>query len=449
MGTETLPDYVIVLAVRANVGVEFCVLVLEPLQSQLLLRQQKNKSRKVVQGALKSGRGSLEGAKFGSPTPPEIKIEKRTLVALRRCQKRLKGAVHVPFRDPGNDSTTVPQSAAEGMTPTASHVIEHKPRGPFQEQYNVAMHLMQKVCGGNRSKLENFRTLDFCVLCPPEENFVRGVRRGVVESGLVELVRGEEREGGGEGAVDDRIIRCCKEDCEKFSKFLNGVHTNQETLYLVIVEHADITSTLGGGVVKETTPGNGNNHGNSCYGEDKILLGQANVMMLYVSSRPYRLVTNRFLVSAANEIHWPVRPVGVVSEGGEGVRGGSGEGLEFCCVAGLPGPTVKGAGSGSVVICEDERMEDEFHSITAQLWYTHTHTHTHTDSLPLSLSPHSPKANFLQLRHQLLLNDYVAALTGHAHSANHAHPDTQLIIRCLVDEPLNSSRGHGPMLLIR
>ena len=375
MTTEALPDFVVVLAVRGNVGVEFCVLVLEPLLSQLLLRQQKNRWRRLAHGALKksvAGSVTVETTPGGNPSSlatTEIKIEKQLLMLLRRAQRRLKGEVCIPFQEPGNRNETVPQSRAEVMIPTTLHVIEHKPGGPYSDQVNVAMHLMQRITGSAGVKLVNFRTLDFCVLCPPGVNFVRGVRRGLVEGGLGELVR----EGEGGGALDDRVIRCCEEDYGKFSKFLNEIHTNQETLYLVIVEHADITSSLAGSVVDNGSHGNGSSKA-SCYGEHKILLGQPNVVMLYLTSLPYRLVTNRFLVSAANEIHWPVRePRSEAGGGGGGVGGERGGEVEFCCVGGLPGATVvKGAGPGGVVVSEDERMEEEFHSLATQLWYVRT-----------------------------------------------------------------------------
>ena len=372
MTTEALPDFVVVLAVRGNVGVEFCVLVLEPLLSQLLLRQQKNRWRRLAHGVLKkSGSASVGGAMEttagGNPSSSaEIEIEKRLLVTLRRLQRGLKGEVHIPFQEPGNGNGTVSPSRAEVMTPVTPHVIEHKPGGPYGDQVSVAMHLMQRITAGGGVKLENFRTLDFCVLCPPGMNFVRGVERGMVEGGLGELVKreeGQEREGG--GALDDRIIRCCEEDYGKFSKFLNEIHTHQETLYVVVVEHADITSSLVGGMVDDSSHGNRRNVQGSCYGEHKILLGQPNVVMLYVTSLPYRLVTNRFLVSAASEIHWPVRTPTTEAGGEGGEREGE---VEFCCVGGLPGATVKGVGPGRIVVCEDERMEEEFHSIASQLW---------------------------------------------------------------------------------
>ena len=383
MTTEGLPDFVVVLAVRANVGVEFCVLVLEPLLTQLLLRQQKNRSRRLAQGVLRNARIPPETGHSGeSPSSADIKIDKKLLVVLRRLQRGLKGEVHVPFRDPGNGGTKVSQSEAEVMTPTAPHVIEHRPSGPFPWQWQVALHLMQRLSGSSGVSLESFRTMDFCVLCPHEDSFVRGVRRGVVEGGLGDLVR----EGEGEGVLDERIIRCCEDDYPKFSKFLNRVHTNQETLFLVVVEHADITSSLVGGVAYDVAHGNRNNRG-GCYGEHNILLGQANVVMLYVTSLPYRLVTNRFLVSATNEIHWPMRSPGEEIEGG-------GE-MEFCCVAGLPGATVKGAGLGGVVVCEDERMEEKFHSITTQLWYSRS-------LLIVSLSSHIHTLSFAS--HMLLFS---------------------------------------------
>ena len=312
-----------------------------------------------------------QGDRESSAPPVEVKIERKLLLALRRAQRRLKGAVHVPFLEHGNGSMTVSPSEAERMAPSAPHVIEHRPRGPFQEQYSVAMHLLQRISGGTSVKLENFRNVDFCVLCPPEEeSFVRETMREVVRSGLVGLVaEGEEEKeegGAGQGAgqrrdgVEERVIRCSEEDSHKFLKFLNRVHSNQETLFLVVVEAADIACSLAVGAVDDASH-NSHCYGNCCYGEHKILLGQSNVVMLYVTSRPYRLVTNRFLVSPANEIHWPQKPVS--SSGG-----GGGEGVEFNCVAGLLGATVKGAWSGGVVMGEDERMEEEFHHITSQLW---------------------------------------------------------------------------------
>lgn len=368
VSAEALPDYVVVLAVRPNIGVEFCVLVLEPLQSQLLLWQQKSKTKRLYQGGGKNVGGPEEGRTLSPHCPVEVKIERKLLLTLRRMQRRLKGAVYIPFREAGNDSMTVSQPKAEVMTPSAPHVIEHKPRGPFQEQYNVAVHLMQRISGGTAIKLENFRKLDFCVLCPPEENFVRETRRRVLESGLVDLVMGEGEDGEEGEFVEDRVICCCENDYNKFSKFLNTIHGNQETLFLVIVEHADITNTLLRGMASNTdVTHNNRSRGNCCYGEHKILLSQTNVIMLYVTSRPYRLITNRFLVPAANEVHWPMRLSNEVKGQGEG-EGGGREGMKFCCVAGLPGATVKGAWSSGVVVSEDDRMEEEFHQLTAQLW---------------------------------------------------------------------------------
>ena len=60
---------------------EFCVLVLEPLQSQLL---QKSKG---VQGAGKNVGELLERENL---TPVEIKIESKLLTTLRRMLKRMK-----------------------------------------------------------------------------------------------------------------------------------------------------------------------------------------------------------------------------------------------------------------------------------------------------------------------------------------------------------------------
>ena len=232
---------------RANVGVEFCVLVLEPLQSQLLQKS------KIVQGAGKNVGELLERENL---TPVEIKIESK-LLTFRRMLNRMKRAVHIPFQGLENGVyITILQSKAENMTPSAPHVIKHKPRGHFRSNHNSPHAESQ---WWDLGKIGEFPEPRFLCTVPPRGKFSEGDQVGHSAEWTGGLDEGQK----GEGLVDKHLIHCCEQDFEHFSKFLNKVHTNQETLYLVIVEHADITSTLVRGVVDDVTH---SNH-NSCYGE--------------------------------------------------------------------------------------------------------------------------------------------------------------------------------------
>ena len=360
---EAVPDYVVVLAVRPNVGVEFCVLVLEPLQAQLLLLQMQRG---------KKGRGRGAGSTQAPPThpPPQIKISRERLLSLRSYQRRLQGSVHVPFRQQnGDERMTVPVSEAEGEIPGVPHVIEHRPGGPFQCQYQVAMHLLQRLCEGGGGeggggKIEEFRDLDFSVLCPSDVGVARELERSVARSGLVQCVMEweEEGEGGrGEGGEEEeevmaevrrRVIRCSAGDWGKFADLISRVKATPTKLFLVVSEQADLTCSLAevgggshapsvGGASSETTP-------TTRYGENKGLLSQPNVVVLYVSSHPYRLLSNRSLVAPGNEVFWPTEV--------EEPTGGGGGGLEFCQLGGQVGVEVR----------EDVCLEEEFHRLCVE-----------------------------------------------------------------------------------
>ena len=262
---------------------------------------------------------------------------------------------------------TVPVSEAEGEIPRVPHVIEHRPGGPFQCQYQVAMHLVQRLCEGGGGegggegrggKIEEFRDLDFSVLCPPDVGVVRELERSIARSGLVQCVmEWEEEGGGGEGGEEEvmvevrrRVIRCSAEDQGKFADLVSCVKATPTKLFLVISEQADLTCSLAqvdgashaplvGGVSPETPP-------ITCYGESKGLLSQPNVVVLYISSHPYRLLSNRSLIAPGNEVFWP-------TETEEPPGGGGGGGLEFCQLGGHVGVEVR----------EDVGLEEEFHQL--------------------------------------------------------------------------------------
>ena len=327
---QSLPDYVVVLAIRPSATMDFCVLVLESLQVKMLKELQ---CVLVAEGRGKRGARLREERKKSqqrNACAEVLHINKTLLLAIRSFQRRLARRVLVPFHHPdstqmGITGDQLPQSKAESMVPSAPHVIEHKPQGPFQDQYNVAMYMLQKVMSGwgTQMKIEDYKKIDFCVLCHPDESFVGAMVRSIMDSGLVEYLQlGTEQQVGGSGdeyqvggAIDEnkvggaaytqqeaakRVIRCnSPADAAKFASFLEEVETNRNTLYFVAVETGHLTSSIAAESWEKE----------ACFSDNRTLLcSLSNCILVFVSSHPYLLQTNRSLISYANEIHWPQKP---------------------------------------------------------------------------------------------------------------------------------------------
>ena len=206
-----------------------------------------------------------------------------------------------------------PHSAA-ALVPSASHVIEHRPVGPFQDQCNVAMFLMQKILGSFPGslggKIEDFKRVNFVVLCPPDQTFLAQMKCEILESRLLDHL---DLNGVGsvtEGGLEFRVIPCGMGGTESEQKptghqhqldgFIQKAKSDPKTLYVVVVEGAHLISRVSDLLppVKHSDTGS--------HIENKSLLSlHQNCVMLYVSSHPYALQTNRSLVTPANEIHWP------------------------------------------------------------------------------------------------------------------------------------------------
>ena len=317
---QSLPEFVVVLAVRPSATIDFCVLVLNPLQVKIL---QEMQGRTSNGGAKKNGKSeapSLDTCRNSDSF--RLRVDKNLLGLLRSFQRKLNGNVLIPFHHPNpipeSASTTpshhqffrhsqVPCSVAESLLPTASHIIEHKPRGPFQDQYSVAMYMLQKLMSGwgSQTKISEFRQIEFRVLCPPEESFVGQTIAEILESGLFDRLELNTTSGSSLHAeIEQRVIRCCaQDDSAKFSSFLDEAEANPKVLYLVITESAHLTSSINH-LVKEAPPSLAPPSSDNV----KLLCSLPNCLLISVSSHPYVLQTNRSLVSYANEVHWPLRP---------------------------------------------------------------------------------------------------------------------------------------------
>lgn len=301
---QSLPDYVVVLAIRPSATIDFCVLVLDPLQVRLL-RELENVLAAEGRGR-KGNRWREERKKpqLRSTDAVTFHLNKDLLIAIRSFQRKLKENVLTPFYHTESMQLGIgiehqlPPSKAETLVPSAPHIIEHKPLGPFQDQYSIAMYMLQKVMGGwgTQMKIDEYKQIDFRVLCPPDESFVRQMVGEVVGSGLVEYLEVGVA-GGVHEEAERRVIRCNSLDhATEFASFLEEVEANQSTLYVVAVEMAHLTSSIA-------------NEGQACLSDNKRLLcSLPNCILMYISSQPYLLQTNRSLISYANEIHWPQRP---------------------------------------------------------------------------------------------------------------------------------------------
>lgn len=389
-----------VLAVRPSSSVDFCVLVFDPLQVRLLHSAAASPRSEIVapserereRGGRRSGEKSEKAAPASSSPSAaaagggvRLELNPDLLAAVRSFRRKLGGLLFPPFHntspapctlknDPPTTNTTtasttataagsprekfsrgfalrnslMPPAEAESLVPTAPHVVEHRPQGPFQEQYTVAMYMLQRLMSGwaGPTKIEEYERVDFRVLCPREETFVRQTVAEVSDSCLLSYLKllpaaatttatatmTTAAAGNGAGlleAVERRVI-CCGpnssgggRDRERFSAFLDEVEASPKTLFVVVCECAHLTSSIARRSTKEHLSSSSLSLEDVAFSDNEKLLSFPNCVLVYVSSQPYALQTNRSLVSPSNEIHWP-HPQRKGAESGE---------TQFCSAA--------------------------------------------------------------------------------------------------------------------
>ncbi len=364
---QNFPEYWVVLAVRPSSTIDFCVIVTDPLQVQLLMELKTmnadSRSSKKQQQNIHSARSqmapgdssvqpssSLAVSSSEASSNLNVSISTDLLLALQSFQERLNGGLLIPFYRQdfmqnrnkedllmGMGLVRMEREEAESFSPVSSHLVEHRAKGPFQDQYNVAMHLLQKILSywGSQAKIDEYQRVDFRVLCPSEASFVSQTMMDIVEAGLVEHLRisGGKKSGkrrgctdskqsptsggeastaadGGKGAsylaevagvskeVRSRVI-CCgpSGDSPQFRALLKEVEANTTTLFIVVAENGHLTNQLTFKSPSSSGP----------FTDDAHLLCQlSNCILVNVSSFPYSLQTNRSFISFSNEIHWPI-----------------------------------------------------------------------------------------------------------------------------------------------
>ena len=328
--STSLPDYVIAMALHTTATVDFCVLMIEPLQV-LRLREAElaasfDSKRKRQQ--TKSKQVSL------TPRPPSLKISpsNELLSAVRRFERSLKGVVQIPFycsETKDQQSTRLSASIAESLVPASSYVIEHKPStsGPFQDQYKMAVILLQRILSSfnSETKIEDFKNVDFRVLCPPDASFNTQTVSEVFKSGLVEYLEdvslnktsgspsnhnSSSRTKSDYETESRRRVVCCNlsQDALRFQGLINDVQNNRDTMYLVVVENAHLTTKIASKLFPSAVPLTSSESETSSVpisDSVSLLSNTTNCIILNISSHPYSLQTSSCLIPpTTNQIHW-------------------------------------------------------------------------------------------------------------------------------------------------
>lgn len=316
--SPSLPDYVVVMSMHISTIVNFCVLAVEPLQV-LQLREVE------LAASIDSKRKRPAVPKKSNPSPSsKICLSSELLSVLKRFEKRWKGAVLLPFYQ-AESGKRLPLEKAESLIPSSSHVIEHKPTGPFHDQYSMAVVLLQKIaaCFNSDTKIEQFNKIDFRVLCPPDASFVAQTVSEVIKSGLVEYLEdlSPNKTSGTPSNQDlssqvctdyeaeaQRRVVCCNlvSDTPRFQGLINDVQNNKDTLYLLIIENAHLTTKIASKLFHSLNEGVTSTPSTS--DSLSLLSNTSNTVFLNISSFPYSLQTSSCLIpSATNQIHWPLK----------------------------------------------------------------------------------------------------------------------------------------------
>ena len=421
----TVPDYLVVMAIRPLSTIDFCILVLNPLQVQLLSemkllsshhesrsrryhRQRSNERSHIAPSprALRTltptttSTGNHVNSQ-GMISSSNLQIDRSILSSVQSFHRKLNGDVLLPYSSTelrrnmesmscitgSGLTTTMRMSDADSMTPNAPHIIEYRPRGPFQDQYNVAMYMLQRILSsGAKSKIEDFQAVDFRVLCPPDATFVSQTVSEIVASGVISHLTSSPatcssasasspQEGRFNFTTSDsvyseaerRVICCSPKDSGRFHAFLKEVESNQSTLYIVIAENGHLTNSIAhshshsGSESTSTTNASSTSSSttaNTCVSDSqRLLCSFSNCILLYVSSHPYSLQTNRSLVSPSCEIHWPVMNAQLQSRDDTGMRFYSSSAGDFQSV---PLKSPLNQPEHMVRYCEDHSFEEMF-----------------------------------------------------------------------------------------
>ena len=295
-----LPKFIVVIAVLQNIPIELCVMVVDRLQCKWVLELQR----------------TMKPASLSESTPLRLSLAHELLSAVKRSQTRGLCDFHAPFLIPGKEYVTAEE--ANHINPTASHIIEHKPIGPFTQQYSVALLMLQKVL--HAGHLDQYQRVDFFVLSPAYPPLLSQLVGDIEESGLVQLLGIADHKQEIVHAINNRLVPCVPSSIDK----MNDVISKHRTiLFLLISKCAHLTTS----VTLHHQPGRAESLNESGACDNRSILSHSNTVLLYTTPQPYSLQTNRSPIPAANEIHWPISKAGQPNGNQEMCSG-----MEYCCL---------------------------------------------------------------------------------------------------------------------
>lgn len=152
-----LPEFVVIVSMQPSASLELSVLAFDPVQVRGLVEFQR---------ALTSHDSEVPRVKLSIP--------RHQLSVIKSFHKRLEGDVSLPYsvpQPPPHD--LIPRDQAMQMCPPVSHVVEHRAKGPFPDQYNMAMFMLQRIL--NSGQIEDYKRIDFRILCPKEKPLLQQV----------------------------------------------------------------------------------------------------------------------------------------------------------------------------------------------------------------------------------------------------------------------------------
>ena len=284
---SAIPEFVVVIAMRQNAPLEMTVLVLAPLHSRWLLEMQRSFTY------------SSSSSSSGPEKHVNLSLPKHLLVAVKRVHQHLGTQVFTPFPAPPIAPPTelIDKEKAKFLLPPPSSTVEYRPKGPFPGQYHMALFLLKRVldCG----HIEDYKTVDFRVLCPNEPLLLAQTIQDVNGSGLVQYLGLGDTEEQLSAAVRRRVVPCVG---RRVREMVEEVRKNHDILHLVFAVGAHLTTQV------VATGNSGVPSGAGYCDSDVRLLSSPNVILFFISAHPYPLITSHSLVALANEIHWPAPP---------------------------------------------------------------------------------------------------------------------------------------------
>ena len=326
---KMLPNFVVVLALRQDSPLEFCIISANPLQVKALIEYEIGRPADRIRELLMKKRGRTHSpSSVGIPgsissrsnkyslkkshsynltfEKKPLMLSKDVLTSIGLVRKQLNGRVLVPFSLPADNNKglmedKVSLEEAEKMIPPFPHIVEHLPSGPFQEQYNVALCLMQQISNADKNPgLSSYRKVDFSFLVPSDkllyselvskvENFSIVAQLNICKP-VVEKVKRE--------TIRRVICLTNPRDQEKLFRLSTRASKETQTLFVVIVEDAHLFhQELFKAMLNDTS----NNIVQTSF---ETLMVAENVFFISVTSFPYSLISNHSMIPFSNEIYW-------------------------------------------------------------------------------------------------------------------------------------------------